>query len=479
VGVLDPGVWAFLAGWVPLGAALAVSQALGRFCPPSQLLPRPRRRRDGRSLAELWDSLIGSLGHPAAAFLLKDVVTIWRANLMMARLLPLAIPLAMLALWKLSPSLAEVSAGVVTVPLLMLVSTALAASLFELAEGSEPPPVPFSRAQVALLKAAAAAFVTVGAAKMALLLAFPFERAWPLLPWTVAAAALMPLLLIELLAIHPGGASELFTRQGVRVAVLWTVVAVGTAGLAGELPWPQKLQVLAFAVALAWALWGRERVLCWDSSLADLAVVGSFFFFASRLAGLLAGLAFAFGPAWGTAASLLGTGLLQAGLLGFSVRYARLSSAPPDSFGLGLDRPLGRALGGAAAGLALAAAFAWLAGRGAGSPGLAMNLSGLMGMALASALGPVAEEFFFRGLVCRILWERLGRVAGLAGSAAVFALAHAGPPSLALFALGLLNGWLWGRRRSILEPVAAHLAYNHAQVVVAILAGELERVIGS
>ena len=476
-GALDPGAWPLVTGWLPMLLALAACEWLGRLCPPSCLLPRPRRRRDGRSLAELWDGLIGLHGHPAAAFLLKDAVTIWRANLMMARLLPVAIPLSMLVLWRLSPNLAEVPAGVVTVPLLMMVSTALAASLFELAEGSEPPPVPFSRAHVALLKAGVAALVTIGAAKVALLLAFPWERVWPLLPWTVAAAALMPLVLIELLAIHPGGATELFSREGVRVAVLWTVAAVGIASLAGELPWPQKLQVLLFAGALARALWGRERMLCWDSSLADLAVVGAFFFFASRLAGLLAGLAVAFGPGWATAASLLGTGLLQAGLLGFSIRYARRALPGPDRFGLAMERPLARAFGGALAGLTLAAAIAWLAGSGASSPGLAMNLSGLLGMALASALGPVAEEFFFRGLVCRILSERLGRVAGLAVSAAVFSVAHAGPPSLALLALGLLNGWLWGRRRSLLEPVAAHLAFNHVQVVAAILAGELERVI--
>lgn len=73
---------------------------------------------------------------------------------------------------------------------------------------------------------------------------------------------------------------------------------------------------------------------------------------------------------------------------------------------------------------------------------------------------PVAEEFFFRGLLFRALDREWGGRAALIGSAAFFAMYHpplAWPP---VFAVGLANAWLFRKTGHLGSCVALHMAYN-------------------
>jgi membrane protease YdiL (CAAX protease family) len=79
---------------------------------------------------------------------------------------------------------------------------------------------------------------------------------------------------------------------------------------------------------------------------------------------------------------------------------------------------------------------------------------------MAVGFAPVAEEFFFRGLLFRALDREWGGRAALIGSAAFFAIYHpplAWPP---VFAVGLANAWLFKKTGHLGACVALHMAYN-------------------
>lgn len=79
---------------------------------------------------------------------------------------------------------------------------------------------------------------------------------------------------------------------------------------------------------------------------------------------------------------------------------------------------------------------------------------------MAVGFAPVAEEFFFRGLLFRALDREWGGRAALIGSAAFFAMYHppvAWPP---VFAVGLANAWLFKKTGHLGACVALHMAYN-------------------
>ena len=79
---------------------------------------------------------------------------------------------------------------------------------------------------------------------------------------------------------------------------------------------------------------------------------------------------------------------------------------------------------------------------------------------LAVGLAPIVEEYFFRGLLFRALDREWGGTRALIGSAAYFAIYHPPISWLPVFALGVLNAWLFRRTRMLLPSVCAHMAYN-------------------
>jgi membrane protease YdiL (CAAX protease family) len=79
----------------------------------------------------------------------------------------------------------------------------------------------------------------------------------------------------------------------------------------------------------------------------------------------------------------------------------------------------------------------------------------------AVVLAPIAEEFFFRGILfssCKRLgWTKTGWL----GVSFLFALFHLNAPTfLPLFVLALVLTWLYDRTESLLAPICAHGFFN-------------------
>jgi membrane protease YdiL (CAAX protease family) len=80
---------------------------------------------------------------------------------------------------------------------------------------------------------------------------------------------------------------------------------------------------------------------------------------------------------------------------------------------------------------------------------------------------PIAEELLFRGVLFQGVRRRWGTWAAAIVSSAVFAAAHLEPTALgsafvmlSTFMFGLAMVWLFLRRRTLLAPIAAHVASN-------------------
>jgi membrane protease YdiL (CAAX protease family) len=151
------------------------------------------------------------------------------------------------------------------------------------------------------------------------------------------------------------------------------------------------------------------------------------------------------------------------------------------ALGLSLPANPARAFGLAGivliAGLAAAAALEPLL-HGARSQGLTPRkfpggAEATVGLAITAivlvAIGPFAEELFFRGALAGALAPRIGAFTPIV-SGAIFAAAHLEPRAFAaLFILGALLGWLYTRTRSILPGVAVHAANNLLALIAALL----------
>jgi membrane protease YdiL (CAAX protease family) len=73
---------------------------------------------------------------------------------------------------------------------------------------------------------------------------------------------------------------------------------------------------------------------------------------------------------------------------------------------------------------------------------------------------PLAEEYFFRGLLYRALDREWNGWRAILASAAVFAIYHPAPAWLPVAALGVLSASLFRHGRNLWPAVAAHAAYN-------------------
>ncbi|MCM8794984.1 MAG: CPBP family intramembrane metalloprotease [Candidatus Omnitrophica bacterium] len=87
---------------------------------------------------------------------------------------------------------------------------------------------------------------------------------------------------------------------------------------------------------------------------------------------------------------------------------------------------------------------------------------------LVAVGGPVAEEFFFRGLCYTWLRSRIGVWGGLFLSAAVFATLHGNLLAfLPILALGVLFGWVYEQTGTLAAPIAMHVFHNTGMLIVA------------
>ncbi len=88
------------------------------------------------------------------------------------------------------------------------------------------------------------------------------------------------------------------------------------------------------------------------------------------------------------------------------------------------------------------------------------SLMWLVGV-LVVLIVPLAEELFFRGMLAPALQRWFGRTMAIMLSAVFFAAAHVDLVALVpMFLMGLVLGYLYDRRRSLVPCVAMHVLYN-------------------
>lgn len=88
---------------------------------------------------------------------------------------------------------------------------------------------------------------------------------------------------------------------------------------------------------------------------------------------------------------------------------------------------------------------------------------------LACILGPVAEEFFFRGLLFAVIRRHSSRLVAMLISGSCFAALHTNLIGfLPILVLGCLLADLYERTGSLLSPIAVHIAHNTLLVGLAL-----------
>lgn len=96
---------------------------------------------------------------------------------------------------------------------------------------------------------------------------------------------------------------------------------------------------------------------------------------------------------------------------------------------------------------------------------------------LATVVGPIAEEVFFRGLLYGWLRARLGIGQALVATAFLFACLHTDPVSFfPIFGLGLLFGWTYEKTGSLAAPLTIHVLHNAGMLYIAFLIRTLASV---
>lgn len=85
----------------------------------------------------------------------------------------------------------------------------------------------------------------------------------------------------------------------------------------------------------------------------------------------------------------------------------------------------------------------------------------------AIVIAPLAEEFFFRGLLFsaakKIGWPKCGWL----GASLLFAAIHGSAPVfLPLFVFALVLAWLYEKTEGLLAPIAAHAGFNAINVII-------------
>jgi membrane protease YdiL (CAAX protease family) len=80
---------------------------------------------------------------------------------------------------------------------------------------------------------------------------------------------------------------------------------------------------------------------------------------------------------------------------------------------------------------------------------------------LSCVLAPIAEEFFFRGVLFAAARRRLSRGAAIAVSGLAFSFIHTNPVGfLPIFLIGSLMAYLYERTGSLAAPIVVHMVHN-------------------
>ena len=85
----------------------------------------------------------------------------------------------------------------------------------------------------------------------------------------------------------------------------------------------------------------------------------------------------------------------------------------------------------------------------------------ILSLVVACVIGPAVEELFFRGFLYPALRKYIGRFSTLVVTAALFAALHENWFSfLPIFFLGLVLGYLYEKRGSLLSCMTLHMVHN-------------------
>ena len=85
----------------------------------------------------------------------------------------------------------------------------------------------------------------------------------------------------------------------------------------------------------------------------------------------------------------------------------------------------------------------------------------------AIVIAPLAEEFFFRGLLFSAAKKMGWPKCGWLGASLLFAGIHGSAPVfLPLFVFALVLTWLYQKTEGLLAPIAAHAAFNAVNVII-------------
>ena len=79
---------------------------------------------------------------------------------------------------------------------------------------------------------------------------------------------------------------------------------------------------------------------------------------------------------------------------------------------------------------------------------------------LVVGFAPIAEEYFFRGLLFRTLERELGNWRSLVLSAAFFAIFHPPLAWVPVACLGICTAWIFQTTRHLLPCIVCHMVYN-------------------
>ena len=84
------------------------------------------------------------------------------------------------------------------------------------------------------------------------------------------------------------------------------------------------------------------------------------------------------------------------------------------------------------------------------------------------ALGPLAEEVFFRGFLLMSFVQGIGVVPGVVVASGIFAVSHGDiAVILPVFASGVILSWLYLKTHSIWPPFLAHMGQNYLAITFA------------
>jgi len=100
-----------------------------------------------------------------------------------------------------------------------------------------------------------------------------------------------------------------------------------------------------------------------------------------------------------------------------------------------------------------------------------MDGAALLGLlVLATVIGPVGEEVFFRGHLFRWSASRCGVRYAYVLTAVLFALLHGNPSGIpAYLVIAVIFGWSYARWRTLIVPITAHITLNTIAVLPIVL----------